>query len=160
MSDLTTYNDAGRYNRGTNYYITAAWGENDIYAMLVPGSIVIGDNRMYTVVTNQTTTTYINQPLSSNTQYHFFTRYDIRNERSSDQVMLCIKNIIVGISNLLVFILNSLSENSLQLLPQKLVNLILCIIICCCLFFIFIYPIFSQISPTVWLDWQWVLLSS
>ncbi len=96
VSDLTTYNDAGRYNRGTNYYITAAWGENDIYAMLVPGSIVIGDNRMYTVVTNQTTTTYINQPLSCNTQYHFFTRYDIRNERSSDQVMLCIKKYHCG----------------------------------------------------------------
>ena len=85
-SDLSVYNTAEPYSNGDTSYITAAWGENDVYADGVPSQIVIGTGEVYVATVGSTTVNYRNVALRSNTQYHFFTRYDIRNELNASEV--------------------------------------------------------------------------
>ena len=83
---LSTYNMAGPYKNGDTSYITAAWGEENVYAGRVPKEIRIGNGSTYTALLKGSITTFTNVPLSPNTEYNFFTRYDIRNELDENQV--------------------------------------------------------------------------
>ena len=86
-TDLTIYNNAGPHDNSATFYITAAWGENEIYDNQVPPVIIIGDNTQYTTTSsNSETRTFTNAPLRASTYYSFFTRYDIRNEANMNQV--------------------------------------------------------------------------
>ncbi len=89
LSGLSTYDNALPYAPGAVYYITAAWGENDISAGRVPREILIGDNGVYHVVFSGIPVKYQSVPLKTGTKYNFFTRYDIRNEANNDQVRVC-----------------------------------------------------------------------
>ena len=79
MEDKTSYNDAGPYTGGSTFYITAAWGEEDIYNNAVPRLLTVGDRSVFTVIN----VNYVNQPLKSDTKYSIFTRYDIMNDAGS-----------------------------------------------------------------------------
>ncbi len=92
LSGLNTYDNALPYAPDAVYYITAAWGENDISAGRVPREILIGNNQVYRVVFSGTPVEYKNEPLKAGTQYNFFTRYDIRNEANNDQVRVSFHN--------------------------------------------------------------------
>ena len=74
------YTDAQPYgiNQSVNYYIAAAWGEDDVQGGQVPDMLLVGD---------QTSTTangvvYMNGPLESNTRYSLFVQYDIDSDVS------------------------------------------------------------------------------
>ena len=79
---LEIYNGAQPYSEGDRFYITAAWGEDDIYANQVPDEIVVGDDREFSADGLD----YRNVPLRANTEYAIFTRYDIRNAVAGAQV--------------------------------------------------------------------------
>ncbi len=85
QQDRTTYNDAQAFSDPLQggYYITAAWGEEEVYTGSVPASIVVGNGESYTVSTDGQDVVYTNVPLSSNTEHTLFTRYDIRNDDNS-----------------------------------------------------------------------------
>jgi len=87
-SDLTIYNDAVPHDNSASYYITAAWGESEIYSSQVPQMIIIGNNSVYIAPLNSESTTFINVPLKANTEYSFFTRYDIKNELNDNEVKI------------------------------------------------------------------------
>ena len=87
-SVLSTYDQARLYIQSTDFYITAAWDEQDVSSGKVPAEIVIGDDQVYDVNLRGTTVGYRNVPLKSGTLYSFFTRYDIQNEQNENQVSL------------------------------------------------------------------------
>ena len=85
LEDKTSYNEAGPYTGGSTFYITAAWGEEDIYNGAVPPLLTVGDRSVFTVTT-PTNVNYVNQPLKSDTKYSIFTRYDIMNDADDSMV--------------------------------------------------------------------------
>ena len=77
---MPDFNNAQPYSEGASFYITAAWGEEDIYAEQVPPILMVGDDMVFAV----SNTAYRNVPLRSNTRYSIRTRYDIRNEAGGE----------------------------------------------------------------------------
>ncbi len=80
--DRSVYNDVPPYSDGVSSYITAAWGEADIYNDNVPQVLQVGNDGEFPAMG----TVYHNVPLRSNTEYSILTRYDIRNEVEGGEV--------------------------------------------------------------------------
>ena len=69
--DQSVYDDAGPYQSGAEYYITAAWAGANVTR--VPDSFIIGNGS----VSYADGRTYVNAKLSSNSRYTVFVRIDL-----------------------------------------------------------------------------------
>ena len=78
LTDVSLYDNASPFTEDFDFYITAAWGEEDIYRDGVPERLTIGDGGGYIANRIQ----YINAPLDSDTMYTIIIRYDIRSDTS------------------------------------------------------------------------------
>ena len=89
----SVYLDAQPFDVESNvdYYITAAWSENDIQAGVVPEMFVVGDGSM----TLANGTEYTNGRLNSDTPYVTFVRYEIAPDNEGDNPHLAYSNTVI-----------------------------------------------------------------
>lgn len=78
------YNNATAYTNGAQFYITAAWDEDDVDAGRVPSVFTVGNNSQYEAIFNGISTRFVNIPLKSDTQYTIFTRYDVASDTGTE----------------------------------------------------------------------------